>query len=83
MTKPDLTALTTEARNPRTEELDAMSTIDLVTAMNEEDRGVAEAVRNALPRIAEAVDAIEEHVRKGGRLVYTGAGSSPGGSRVR
>jgi N-acetylmuramic acid 6-phosphate etherase len=76
MTKPDLTSLTTEARNPRTEDLDAMSTIDLVTAMNEEDRGVADAVREVLPRIAEAVDAIEEHLRKGGRLVYCGAGSS-------
>jgi D-arabinose 5-phosphate isomerase GutQ len=76
MTKPDLTALTTEARNPRTEEIDAMSTLDLVTAINEEDRGVAAAVQQALPRLAEAVDAIEERLRKGGRLVYCGAGSS-------
>ena len=76
MTKPDLTALTTEASNPRTEELDAMSTLDLVAAMNDEDRGIAEVVRGQLPRIAELVDAIAEHVRKGGRLVYCGAGTS-------
>ena len=50
MTKPDLHALTTEAGNPRTEELDAMSTEDLVLAMNVEDRGVAEAVRGQVPR---------------------------------
>ena len=76
MTKPDLTSLTTEASNPRTEELDAMSTLDLVTAMHDEDRGVADAVRSQLPRIAAAVDAIAERMRKGGRLVYCGAGTS-------
>lgn len=76
MTKPDLNALTTEASNPRTEELDAMSTLDLVTAMNDEDHGVANAVRSQLPRIAELIDAIAERLRKGGRLIYCGAGSS-------
>lgn len=76
MTKPDLHALTTEAGNPRTEELDAMSTEDLVLAMNVEDRGVAEAVRGQVPRIAALVDAVAERMRKGGRLVYCGAGSS-------
>ena len=76
MTKPDLSTLETEARNPRTGELDAMSTLDLVTAMNEEDRTVAETVHRALPRIAAAVDVIAAHMRKGGRLVHLGAGTS-------
>ncbi len=76
MTKPDLTALTTEAQNPHTMELDAMSTLDLVRVMNDEDRHVAEAVRHELPRIAVAVDKIAEHMRKGGRLIYLGAGTS-------
>lgn len=76
MTKPDLTALTTEARNPRTTDLDAMTTRDLCAVMNDEDRTVADAVRHALPRIADAVDAIAERLRKGGRLVYCGAGTS-------
>lgn len=76
MTKPDLTALLTESSNPRTEELDAMSTLDLVTAMNDEDRTIAEAVRSQLPRIAQVVDGIAERLRKGGRLVYCGAGTS-------
>lgn len=53
-----------------------MSTLDLVHAMNDEDRGIADAVARALPRIAEAVDAIAEHLRKGGRLIYVGAGTS-------
>lgn len=76
MTKPDLSTLETEARNPRTGELDAMSTLDLVAAMNEEDRTVADTVHRALRQIAGAVDAIAEHMRKGGRLVYCGAGTS-------
>lgn len=53
-----------------------MSTLDLVTTMNDEDRGVADAVRKVLPAIAAAVDAAAERMRKGGRLVYCGAGTS-------
>ena len=76
MSKIDLTALATEARNPRTTELDALSTLDLVTAMNDEDRKVADAVQRELPRIAAAVDAIAARMHKGGRLFYVGAGTS-------
>lgn len=76
MTRIDLSTLTTEARNPRTSELDAMSTLDLVAAMNDEDRHVADAVRHELPRIAAAIDAIAARLHKGGRLVYCGAGTS-------
>lgn len=72
----DLSGLTTETTNPRTAELDAMSTLDLVTAMNDEDRTVADAVRAALPQIAAAVDAIAARMHKGGRLLYCGAGTS-------
>jgi len=76
MSRVDLSELTTEASNPRSSELDAMSTLDVVTAMNEEDRHVADAVRAALPSIAEAVDAIAQRMHKGGRLIYIGAGTS-------
>ncbi|MFM1871121.1 MAG: N-acetylmuramic acid 6-phosphate etherase, partial [Planctomycetota bacterium] len=76
MTKPDLSVLTTEARNPRTTDLDAMSTLDFCAAMNDEDRSVADAVRAQLPSIAAAIDAIAERMRKGGRLIYCGAGTS-------
>lgn len=76
MAKPDLTSLTTEARNPRTERLDALTTLELVAAMHAEDRTVADAVRPELGRIAQGVDAIAERLRKGGRLVHVGAGTS-------
>jgi N-acetylmuramic acid 6-phosphate etherase len=76
MNRIDLSGLTTEAPNPRTSELDALSTLDLVTAMNDEDRTVADAVRQALPQIAAAVDGIAVRMHKGGRLLYCGAGTS-------
>lgn len=66
----------TEESNPRTAELDSYSALQIVTAMNNEDATVAEAVRGALPVIAQAVDAIVERLRGGGRLIYVGAGTS-------
>jgi N-acetylmuramic acid 6-phosphate etherase len=76
MNRVDLSDLTTEASNPRSRDLDAMSTLDMVTALNAEDRGVADAVRFALPSIAEAINAVAPRMYKGGRLVYVGAGTS-------
>src|SRR5262245_40312936 len=76
MTTDDLDAPATEQRNPRTADLDAMSTEALLSAMNDEDRTVAGAVRAELPRIAAVVDAVAARLRAGGRLVYCGAGTS-------
>ena len=67
---------TTEQRNPNTVNIDLMDSIEIVRVINEEDHRVAEAIKEALPQIAEAVDAIVEKLRDGGRLVYVGAGTS-------
>lgn len=72
----DLDGLTTEARNPRSEGLDRLETLDLVRLVNAEDATVAQAVSAVAPAIAEAVDVIAERLSRGGRLVYTGAGTS-------
>lgn len=66
----------TEQRNPRTMNLDKMTTLEAVTVMNEEDKTVAYAVEKALPQIAEAVDFAVDSFRRGGRLIYVGAGTS-------
>lgn len=66
----------TEQSNPRTHNIDQLSTLNMVTRINEEDATVALAVRDALPAIAQAVDAITERLRQGGRLIYVGAGTS-------
>jgi N-acetylmuramic acid 6-phosphate etherase len=72
----DLASLPTESRNPRTTRLDELSTVDLLTVINDEDATVAAAVRTQLAAIAKAVDAIAERIKKGGRLFYIGAGTS-------
>lgn len=66
----------TERPNPASADIDKMSTIDMLAAINQEDAGVAVAVRSALPQIARAVDAITHSLRNGGRLFYVGAGTS-------
>jgi N-acetylmuramic acid 6-phosphate etherase len=71
-----LSRLTTEARNPRTMQIDQLSTLEMLTIINDEDGGVAAAVRAELPQIARAVDAIAERFGRGGRLFYLGAGTS-------
>lgn len=71
-----LSRLVSETRNPRTTEIDLMSTHDIVRAMNAEDRAVAEAVAATLPQVAQSVDVIVAAFRAGGRLIYVGAGTS-------
>jgi N-acetylmuramic acid 6-phosphate etherase len=73
---PDLAALTTEARNPRTAHIDELSTLEMLTLIHQEDAVVATAVESQLPAIARAVDAIAERFTRGGRLFYIGAGTS-------
>ncbi|MFO7169210.1 MAG: N-acetylmuramic acid 6-phosphate etherase, partial [Chloroflexota bacterium] len=66
----------TELRNPRTADIDALTTLEIVERINAEDHLVAPAVREQLPQIAALVDAVVEALRAGGRLVYAGAGTS-------
>lgn len=68
--------LTTETVNQRTRHIDQMDTMEVVKAINEEDKTVALAVEEELPHIARAVDAIAQRFQKGGRIIYCGAGSS-------
>lgn len=72
----NLSSLTTEARNPRTTDLDTMSVRELLEVMNAEDEKVPRAVHDALPDIARAVELITASLRAGGRLIYLGAGTS-------
>lgn len=68
--------LLTEARNPQTMELDSMTPLEIVTAMNREDARVPESIRPQLPDIAQCVAWATEAIRSGGRLIYMGAGTS-------
>lgn len=68
--------LTTEQRNPDTMNLDQMSTLDMVKAINQEDQKVAIAVSKQVNNIAKAIDLASIKFKNGGRLIYMGAGTS-------
>ena len=68
--------LTTEARNPASEDLDKLSTIDFVRLVNREDAKLAAAVAEEAENIAAAIDLIVARLESGGRLIYMGAGTS-------
>jgi N-acetylmuramic acid 6-phosphate etherase len=71
-----LGSLLTETRNPASEHLDELSTLDMLRIINDEDATVAAAVRAELPNIARAIDEIAARFNRGGRLFYVGAGTS-------
>ena len=71
-----ISALATEQVNPASAAIDTMSALDLVRVMNAEDAQVAGAVATEASRIAMAIEAIADHMRRGGRLIYCGAGTS-------
>lgn len=66
----------TEARNPATENMDMLPTLDMLRLINAEDARVPRAIAAELPHVAEAIDRIAGRMRLGGRLVYIGAGTS-------
>ena len=66
----------TEQSNPGTAAIDTLSSLEIVRLINEEDARVAQAVCQVLPQIAHAVDTVVERLRRGGRLLYFGAGTS-------
>jgi N-acetylmuramic acid 6-phosphate etherase len=72
---PELDGLTTEVVRDDLRELDSLSTARIAEIMNAEDRAVPDAVAGALPAISAAIDAITERMRRGGRLIYVGAGT--------
>jgi N-acetylmuramic acid 6-phosphate etherase len=72
----ELERLVSEGRNPKTLDIDLLPTLEILKKINDEDRGVPEAVAAVMPEIALAVDRIVEAFKKGSRLVYMGAGTS-------
>jgi len=66
----------TEQRNPRTERIDVASPLEIVDLINAEDASVAGAVHAVRQDIARAIELAVEAFRRGGRLIYVGAGTS-------
>ncbi len=66
----------TEQENPKTVNIDEVSTIEALRLINEEDKLVAIAVERVLPQIADTTDRIVGRLQNGGRLFYVGTGTS-------
>jgi N-acetylmuramic acid 6-phosphate etherase len=71
-----LGSLTTEQINGKTSHIDVCTTTEILQIINEEDMLVPIAVKKEIPNIAQAVDAIVNSIKNGGRLFYIGAGTS-------
>lgn len=72
----DLQKLMTESRNEASEGFDTKSALEIARIINHEDMKISNAVKKALPEIAQVIDTVARCLRDGGRLIYVGAGSS-------
>jgi N-acetylmuramic acid 6-phosphate etherase len=72
----EISNLSTEQRNPKSSEIDAKSTSEILKIINDEDKTVPYAVEKELPYIEQAVEIIVNALKNGGRLLYFGAGTS-------
>ena len=68
--------LKTEMRNPKTTHLDRMTTGEMLRVIQEENYNAVKAVDGCLDAVERAVEAATAALRKGGRLIYVGAGTS-------
>jgi N-acetylmuramic acid 6-phosphate etherase len=74
--KRDFSRLSTERRNPRSIRIDALSVPEILEVINNEDATIAGAVAMEKPRIARAVNLLVDRLKKGGRMLFVGAGTS-------
>ncbi len=68
--------LLTEQINPHSQNLDSLSTLEIVDLFNQEDKKTIEAIANARMTLAKTIDVTAAAFRQGGRLFYVGAGTS-------
>ena len=68
--------LSTEKRNEKTKDIDLLSVDEILKIMNEEDLKVVDAVKEALPEIRIVIDECIQAYKRGGRIIYIGAGTS-------
>jgi N-acetylmuramic acid 6-phosphate etherase len=76
LTTEILCQFTTEQRNEASLNIDAKSSLEIISIINKEDKNVPLAVERILPEIAALVDDIVTAFKKCGRLFYIGAGTS-------
>jgi N-acetylmuramic acid 6-phosphate etherase len=75
-TSASLNRLPTEQLNPASRDLDLQTSLGIARVINAEDAKVAAAIKRSVPQIARAIDLIAAALKRGGRLIYVGAGTS-------
>ena len=68
--------LLTEQINPHSQNLDSLSTLEIVDLFNQEDIKTIDAISQASIPLAQTIDAVALAFQQGGRLFYVGAGTS-------
>ncbi|MEL7334295.1 MAG: N-acetylmuramic acid 6-phosphate etherase [Cyanobacteria bacterium J06560_2] len=68
--------LLTEQNNPNSQNLDELSTLEMVDVFNQEDQRTVDAIAHARTHLAQAINLAAASLREGGRLFYVGAGTS-------
>lgn len=68
--------LLTEQNNPKSQNLDQLSTLEMVDVFNQEDQKTVDAIAHARTHLAQAINLAAASMREGGRLFYIGAGTS-------
>jgi N-acetylmuramic acid 6-phosphate etherase len=68
--------MSTEQLNPASRNFDLKSSLEIARVINAEDAKVAAAIKRSVPQIARAIDLIAAALKRGGRLIYVGAGTS-------
>ena len=72
----DRSSLQTETQNPKTIEIDKLSTSEILKIMNQEDSKISTAVQKVIPEIKRTIDLTLAALKRGNRIVYIGAGTS-------
>ena len=72
----DISKISTEKRNLNTKNIDLVTTKEILTLINNEDKSVPIAVEKAIDQITVVVDLVTKAFSEGGRLFYIGAGTS-------
>jgi len=73
---PDRGHVRTEHRHPLSMKMDLMDVPEIIALMVDDHRAVTEALRGSMHALSSFINALVDHLRDGGRLIYVGAGTS-------
>lgn len=74
--KIELDKISTEDRNNNTLNIDKLTSLEIVSLINNEDKKIIDAIKTQEQQIAQAIDACTNCINKQGRIFYIGAGTS-------